>query len=641
MKVQDLVVEVRDKDLIRVGQITERDLVGLEMVLRFNKVGGWKITLPSSNPMATALREPGAGIIVNGPSGVLLSGPTKSARSVKTADDPEGVWEITGADDSICLGYRVAYPTPTTDNVDLQGDYDVRTGAAETVMKAYVNANMGPAAPTARRYGLTTQTDLGRGATVTGRARFETIGALMEQLATTSGLGFKVIQVGTNFEFQVYEPTDRSATIRMDIDNNRLTKSEYAYAAPEATRVIVAGQGAGADRVLLERTTSSSLTAESQWRSRIEVFKDQRSTTELTELQQAGDEILAAKGVTVESVSVTPSDDQAMNFPQDWGLGDRVSVIVGDITVSQIVTEVAVVVTEDGVKIGATVGDSVVAAQADVETQVIETQADQEVRISNLERNDAGSGGGGAAILISETAPVDAPDNAVWFSSKDGTGFVRYADADSSQWVEIKNPNNYTGDTQFNAVSSRLTAVESVTTTQGTQLNNIRSGFYVRQITSQVDTTDRSFGNSWTLMVTYPSLPTFKAGSKILANYQLPLRNDSYSWGGAYIEPQISYNGGSTWYSCGSSGYDGSVMHESAADIATYSSTLFLDPALQGVTTDFTPRFRFYARTYEGSAYWNANHDLGTVSGTATTGAGNNYYQHYAKIVIQELATGQ
>ena len=399
MKVQDLVVEVRDASLARIGQITERDLVGLSVVLRFNKVGGWKITLPSNHPMAEALRQPGAGLIVNGPDGVLLSGPTVSAKSVKTSDDPEGVWEITGSDDTAVLGERVAYPTPATADITMQGDYDVRTGAAETVMKGFVAANLGPSAPTVRRIaGLTVQADIARGATVTGRGRFQSIGELLDQLALTSGLGFDIVQNGTGLEFQVYEPTDRTATVRMDIDNNRLTKSEYAYQAPEATRVIVAGQGQGADRTLVERTSLDSEAAETAWGKRIEVFKDQRNTNDTTELAQAGDEILADKGFTVESVSVTPSDDQSMNYPTDWGLGDKVSVVVGETTISQLVTEVALVITEDGLKVGATVGNPAVAAASDVETQVITKQADQETRISNLERNEPSSGGSGSML---------------------------------------------------------------------------------------------------------------------------------------------------------------------------------------------------------------------------------------------------
>lgn len=397
MRATDLVVEVRDQNLQRVGQITERDLLGLEMVLRFNAVGGWRITLPADSPMAEALRQPGAGIIVNGPDGVLLSGPTYAAKNVKSATDPRGQWEIAGFDDTVILGQRVAYPVPSTDDLSLQdSEHDVRTGFAETVLKQYVNANMGPAAPVARQIpGLIIETDLERGPVITGRARFDKLGELFSQLAIAGNLGFDIAQTGENLEFRVFQPVDRSAEVRMDVDNNRLEKSEYSYTAPEATRVIVAGQGSGTGRTFIEYATTDSLAAETEWSRRIEVFKDQRNTTDVAELEQAGDEILADKGKTVEAVSVTPSDGPAMAFPRDWGLGDRVSVVVGSDTISQVVTEVALVVGEDGLRVAATVGDPAVAARGDVEAEVVTRQADQETRISNLERNDSGGSSGG------------------------------------------------------------------------------------------------------------------------------------------------------------------------------------------------------------------------------------------------------
>lgn len=401
MKATDLIVEVRDANLARVGQLTERDIPGLELVLRFNSVGGWTVTLPTGHPMAEALRQPGAGLIVNGPDGVLISGPTYTAKNTKTAGDTTGEWVISGFDDTVLLGQRVAYPTPDTADLTLQTEpYDVRTGNAETVMKGYVDANMGPSAPLERQAtGLTVQTDLGRGPVVTGRARFDTLGELLSQLALAANLGFDIAQTGENLEFRIYQPVDRSASVRMDVENNRLEKSEYSYSAPEATRVIVAGQGSGAGRAFVERTSAESLAAETAWGRRIEVFKDQRSTGDTAELEQAGDEILADKGKTIEAVSVTPSDGPAMSYPRDWGLGDKVSVVVGDTTISQIVTEVALVVTDDGLKVAATVGDPAVAARDDVEAQVVDKQTSQESRISNLERNDSASGSGGVGNL--------------------------------------------------------------------------------------------------------------------------------------------------------------------------------------------------------------------------------------------------
>lgn len=182
--------------------------------------------------------------------------------------------------------------------------------------------------------------------------------------------------------------------------------------------------------------------------------------------------------------------------------------------------------------------------------------------------------------------------------------------------------------------NSRLTTVEG-------QVAPIRSGFYIRRVISQVDTTERSFGNSWTLVWTLINHTGFKAGSKIKMHIEIPLRNESTSWGGAYIEPQVTFND-STWYSLGSSGYDGGIMHLNSSDINTYTRMLYIDPALAGITADYSFRVRIYAKSYDGTTLWNGSHDLGATSGTATliTGA-QNQNQHYAKVHLEELATGQ
>lgn len=394
MQVSDLTVEVRDSSFARVGQLLPQDLVGFEAVLRFNNVGNWSIPLPADHPMADALRAPGAGLIVTGPEGVIMSGPTTGAKRTQSQDDPIGTWEISGVDDSVVLAERLAYPTPTTADVGAQTNaYDVRTGVASTVISAYVNANIGPGAPSARKIpNLTLAPDTAIGSTVTGNARFERLGELLSGLAVIDGLGFDIKQSGTDLEFSVYQPTDRSATVRMDIDNNGLTKTEYTYTAPALTRAIVGGQGEGSSRTLVEVTTSDSTTAESTWARRIEVFKDQRGSANNTELTQAGNEALAEKGKTLEAISATPNDDQNMAYGIDWNLGDKVSVVVGSTTISRVVTEVGLLISEDGVRIGATVGEP---STADPESEAADARSNQEARLGNLERNEPSGGDAG------------------------------------------------------------------------------------------------------------------------------------------------------------------------------------------------------------------------------------------------------
>ena len=184
-----------------------------------------------------------------------------------------------------------------------------------------------------------------------------------------------------------------------------------------------------------------------------------------------------------------------------------------------------------------------------------------------------------------------------------------------------------------NGYDSRLTTAEN-------RVNAIRSGYYIRKIFTEVDTTSRTTGTSWTLMWTGTNQTGFKAGSDIKLTYHMALRNNSSSWGGGYIEPQISFNN-STWFSLGSSGYDGGVMSLDTGTIGSYNNTIIIDPALQGITTDFQVRIRFYAKSYDGTLMWNQDHDINAVSGTATAATGLNLLQHYCNYTIEELATGQ
>lgn len=385
MKVSDLTVEVRNSSLVRVGQLTAKDLVGFTAVLRFNKVGSWKVVLPVGHVLAEELKQPGAGLVISNSSGVILSGPTTAVVTNQSTEDVTGTYTITGVDDSVLLSERLAYPTPSTADVTLQTSaYDVRTGVAETVMKQYVDVNIGPGAPSVRKIAaLTVQANAGLGSSVTTQARFQPLQELFEGLADVAGLGFTIEQSGSNLQFQVYAPNDRSAYVRLDLDNGRLTKSEYSYSQPKATRAIVGGSGDLTERTFLERTTSVSLASEVTWGRRIEVFNDQRSTAETAKLQQYGDELLATDGKTLISVSISPTDDQSMLFGTDWNLGDKVTCVVGTAELIAVVTEIGILVTEEGVRIGATVGEP---RTLDYETQLLSIQADQASRISKLER---------------------------------------------------------------------------------------------------------------------------------------------------------------------------------------------------------------------------------------------------------------
>jgi hypothetical protein len=166
-------------------------------------------------------------------------------------------------------------------------------------------------------------------------------------------------------------------------------------------------------------------------------------------------------------------------------------------------------------------------------------------------------------------------------------------------------------------------------------------GYYVRQVQAQADTTSYTFSTAWSLGPAFAGISNCLPNSLIQIEYHMPCRNDSTGWGGLYIEPQVQFGGAQTqyvassWYSLGSSGYDGAVMNSGSADIGSYYNSVLLTPA---ITNTYSIAMRFYGRAYDGTAYINTNHDVNVVSGTATSLTGTNFNQHFSKIIISELA---
>jgi hypothetical protein len=406
MRIDELTIEVRDPDLKRVGQVPDYNLPGAEFILRFNNVGSWSLRMPFGDPLVDFLRTPGYGIVVTGPNGqVIFSGPTLAAKLEQTPEDPKGIWVIEGADDTLVLTERLAYPDPAIGDVGAQtSSHDRRTGDAETVMKGYVNVNAGPGAVVSRRVaGLTVATNQNRGPVVTNAARFTELQTLLFGIAESAALGYDVKQVNDDLVFDVFEPVDRSAFVRLDVENDLLRSSEFGYVAPEVTRVIVAGQGEAIDRLFIERSNTDSTDAETAWNRRIEQFRDARQSVEVSELEQAGDEVLADTGKTVVSVAVTPSDDVQMLYGVDWNLGDIVSVTAGEVETTATVTEVGLSIEPDGVRIGATLGTP---TPFDFETRLVQRVAQQEDRVSALERNENFGACGQVTVTTNQTVTI-------------------------------------------------------------------------------------------------------------------------------------------------------------------------------------------------------------------------------------------
>lgn len=361
MQLTDLTVTVRDKALAIQGMIRPEDL-DLEASIEHNNVGSWQLKLAAEHPLAPILRTPGSGVVVQGRADVMFSGPTTTPETAITVDDPGGTVTITGVTDTVILADALAYADPTRD-ISVEGQIqanDWRTGKSETLMHQYVNANIGPASLASRRKtSLIMGTDLQRGATVTKGPRFQPIGELLTELAIQPALqlGFRVVQRGSNLVFETYQITDKRSLIRLDARNRTLAGQRVAVSPPGLTTAIVAGQGVGSKRQLLEVTTPASTAARVEWGRRIERFIDRRDTADLAALQTAGTEILNDEGFTALAVQAIPAEDAFMTFGTDWYLGDKITVVVEDQELAADVTGFVLRANSDGFKVGVVIGD--------------------------------------------------------------------------------------------------------------------------------------------------------------------------------------------------------------------------------------------------------------------------------------------
>lgn len=333
-------IYVRDAGRNRIAEID--DWQRLDLVPRFNRPGSWVLDLDRSVAEDKGLDVFGRGIIVVRDGTTLLSGPIR--RLERRWDASQDRLLVSGPDDLIWLTRRLALPEAPAQTYATDA-YDVRTGAAETIMKEYVNLNAGPGAAGSRQVpGLTIEADAASGTTVTGRGRFQPLLQLLQELALAGGdLGYRVVQSGTDLEFRVYTPTDKTATAIFSAGLGNLLAYTYSQEAPDANYIIAGGSGEGNARTIEERGDSSSITTY----GRIESFLDRRDISSASELRQAIEAELDERADRT-TLSITPIDTEALAYLDGYTLGDKVTVVVGSTTIQDVVREVHLVLTPDG-----------------------------------------------------------------------------------------------------------------------------------------------------------------------------------------------------------------------------------------------------------------------------------------------------
>lgn len=342
-----VLVQARAGDLSLIGPMAWSKV---DITARYNAVGAWSVVLPAS-PQNYALADiADLGVVIDWNGVYRFSGYLETWNPSKSIDDSGKVTDsitLSGADDLGLVANRDARPDPTAAwSAQTTSSSDAKSGPLETVIKWFVNRNAGPGALAGRRAPhLSVATDGARGGTVSFTARFGdgvdlALMSIIRLLVASGGpLGVSVAQSGSGLVFDCYEPRDLTSTAWFSFDLGNLRAASLADTTPTTTNALVRGS-----TTFIEVTSTDSGNA---WRY-AETVVDQSSSTDATEMTQAGQDAIA-QGSGGAQLQISTVDLPRLAFGADYGLGDSVTVeIRSGVTYPDIISAVQLVADSTG-----------------------------------------------------------------------------------------------------------------------------------------------------------------------------------------------------------------------------------------------------------------------------------------------------
>lgn len=277
------------------------------LVERFNAPDTVQVTAPQGELLP--LMQAGHGACV-----VLGDGSVISGVSVQWVRSSTTTATVTLEADTGAAWRRLAYAAPGQAWASQTAAYDRRTGAAESIALAYLDANLGAGALAARRLtGLAVPAGSGRGTSQTRTARFDVLGALVSSILEPDGLRWRIVPPSPDsptLTVEVTQPAPVPAARSLGIPGyggpGLLSDWSYEVTRPAATVALVGAQGELTSRMLRERLDGTG--ALTSW-GRAEAFVDQRQTDQSAEADKAGDDAVADAQPVVK---ITASIDEPL-----------------------------------------------------------------------------------------------------------------------------------------------------------------------------------------------------------------------------------------------------------------------------------------------------------------------------------------
>ncbi|MDP9953172.1 MULTISPECIES: siphovirus ReqiPepy6 Gp37-like family protein [Streptomyces] len=354
-------VYVRNPALERIGQVD--DYTSLTVIPRYNAIGSFVLEISADSGKANLLAE-GNGLIIRTADGTLVdSGPIRTVDWSRSKDDSgAGKLTIGGVSDTEMLARYTCWPAPGS-AIGSQADavYKISATVAETAMRTLVNVNAGPGALASRKNALLTLAANGnRGPAITRQLnQFDSLFAVLQDIANAAGLGFRVVQVGSGLQFQVYEPTDRSGTARFAFRRGNLTDANYTTTPPTCTRAVVVAGGQSSPRQCKTYDRTDALFPGLVLEQFVDLTSVDTASVDLAaQMDQAAEEALTS-GAGQGSLAISPIDIPQLRYGRDYQVGDTVSAMVRESWMTDVVREVTLAcAATDGVTVKVAVGSS-------------------------------------------------------------------------------------------------------------------------------------------------------------------------------------------------------------------------------------------------------------------------------------------
>jgi len=327
----------READLSR-----EKDPISvwseLTVVERYvsNGAASWLLSGPSEH---LSVFTPGMGCILDDDSEYVVSGQATSfQRSYRVegrrAVDTTTIGFVGDADEAWS---RLLWPDPshplTGTPSNFSTIYDERTGARESLLLAYIAADLGPAAPIAARRlaDLLLPADLGRGGSTTYQARMNILGDVVAELAEAADLDVRIEHDESTGEPRLAVVVDQVVDVSDDVvfgsaDAARatgvVTAWSYDMSAPEFTDAILFSAG---DLESREASRFTDEAAVARWGRRRERLIEQGYTDDLSAITDAAAKALQ-DGASPVSIALQVADAGDAIYRDTYRLGYRVGI---------------------------------------------------------------------------------------------------------------------------------------------------------------------------------------------------------------------------------------------------------------------------------------------------------------------------